>query len=205
MLNQNNIYLYKIIKNTKVLGGGNRFAIWVQGCNKRCQNCIAPDSWSNKDGGYYLSTEELVRLVVDSSNIDGVTISGGEPFLQSEQIFEFLSLLNLEKRRLNYIVYTGYKYDELLHNEKYQKLLSIVDLLIDGEYIDELNNNTPLIGSSNQSVYVLSDDGNKLAYEMQNKTSREVEFVIESKDEIFMVGVPPKDISKITERGNHEW
>jgi len=188
----NKFYLYNVVKNTKILGAGNRFAVWVQGCDKRCPQCIAPDSHSKTSGGYELHIAKLAELA-SSADIDGVTISGGEPFLQSSQIYEFINLLNSQKKGLNYIIYTGFKYEELTKNVEHQKVLDSIDLLIDGEYIHKLNNDTPLIGSSNQGVYILSDAGKKLAEDMSLKQSREIEVIVKSVEDVFIVGIPEKN------------
>ncbi len=189
---KNNFYLYNVVDNTKVLGAGNRFAIWVQGCDKRCPQCIAPDSHSKDSGGYSLSVAELAKRA-NTANIDGITISGGEPFLQSSQILEFITLLKSQNTYLNFIIYTGYKYDKLIKKEERKKILENIDLLIDGEYIHEKNKDTPLIGSTNQGVYILSEVGRMLAEDMANKQSREIEVVVKSIDDVFIVGIPPKD------------
>ncbi len=190
---QNSLYLYNHISSTKVLGANNRFAIWVQGCDKRCENCIVPDSWSKHSGGYYMSIDELADIVLKSKDIQGLTISGGEPFLQSEQLKNLIGLLNAKRDDLDYIVYTGLNYDDLIQNEQHSELMDCIDLLIDGEYIDELNHDTPLIGSSNQGVYMLSQSGKKLAVHLQQASSREIEYIVKNQDELFMVGIPPKD------------
>ncbi len=184
-----------MIDSTKVLGAGNRFAVWVQGCDKRCPQCIAPDSRSKDSGGYSLSVAKLANRA-NSANIDGITISGGEPFLQSSQILEFITLLKSQKRDLNFIIYTGLKYEDLIKKEECKKILDCIDLLIDGEYIHEKNKDTPLIGSTNQGVYILSDVGRTLAEDMANKQSREIEVVVKSVDDVFIVGIPPKKVSK---------
>jgi len=187
-----NLYLYNVVKNTRVLGPGNRFAVWLQGCDKQCPHCIAPDTRSKTTGGYKLSVKELVALAI-SENIDGVTISGGEPFLQSSQIYKFINSLKSQKRDLDFIIYTGFKYEELIKNKEYKKVLDCIDLLIDGEYIHELNNDTPLIGSNNQGVYILSDAGKNLAKDIFHKESREIEIIIKSVEDVFIVGIPEKD------------
>jgi len=184
--------LYHFVKKTKALGIGERFVIWVQGCNQRCFNCIVPDSW-DLNSGTKIKIDKLVKMVLDSK-VEGVTISGGEPFLQSENLTKFIKKLNKHKE-INYIVYTGYKYENLQKNLKYREFLNSIDLLIDGEYIDELNEDTPFRGSSNQKIYILSQKGYKLAYDIANKTSREVEFIIKD-NEIFMVGIPPKNLNE---------
>ncbi len=192
---QNRFYLYNVVDSTKVLGAGNRFAVWVQGCDKQCPQCIAPDSHSKDSGGYSLSVAELAKRA-NTANIDGITISGGEPFLQSSQILEFITLLKSQKTGLNFIIYSGYKYDELIKNEERKKILENIDLLIDGEYIHEKNKDTPLIGSTNQGVYILSEVGRTLAEDMLNKQSREIEVVVKNVDDVFIVGIPPKKVSK---------
>jgi len=178
-----------------MLGYGNRFCIWVQGCDLQCNHCIAPDSWSKNSGGYYLSIDELVAKIINVKNISGITISGGEPFLQSECLIKLLDAISTRRKDLDYIIYTGLNYDKLILNNINKTLIDKIDLLIDGEYIDDLNDGTPLIGSSNQGVYILTDAGYKLAKYMKNKDSREIEFLIKDND-IFMVGIPPKNIEQ---------
>ncbi len=197
MSNQEQLYLYKIVESTKAIGRGNRFAIWVQGCDKCCINCIVPDSWSTTSGGYYTTVDALASKIATNLAIEGVTISGGEPFLQSEALFALIHKIQSHDRRLSVIVYTGYLYEELRQNTNHQKLLSVIDLLIDGEYIDVYNNDTPLVGSSNQTVNILTDIGYELALEMQKKHAREIEILIENQHEVFMIGIPPKTLNQI--------
>jgi anaerobic ribonucleoside-triphosphate reductase activating protein len=195
-MKKGSLYLYNIVPNTKVLGANSRFAIWVQGCDKRCSFCLVPDSWSKTSGGYEMTIDELVKKVCETKGISGLTISGGEPFLQSLELVHFIDELNSKRKGLDYIVYTGYQYEEIIENEEQKQLLESIDLLIDGEYIDELNDDTPLVGSSNQGVYILSDRGEKLAFEMSNKKAREIEFVVKTTDNIFTVGIPPKNMNE---------
>jgi len=178
------LQIYHYETGVEVLGKGKRFALWVQGCNKRCFNCLVPDSW-DLNGGESVRVEELARKV---KNVDGVTISGGEPFLQSLALARFLDLLD---DRLDVIVYSGFKYDEIVKDEQKRELLDRIDLLIDGEYVDSLNVDEPMIGSSNQNIYILSDKGKELAEYMQSLSGREVEFRVKD-GELFTVGVVPK-------------
>jgi anaerobic ribonucleoside-triphosphate reductase activating protein len=189
---QNRLYLYHIEK-TKVLGPGYRLAIWTQGCNKRCKGCIATDSWDRDKGGYYKFIDEIVSQIDKDQNIDGVTISGGEPFLQNIAILELLQKL-VKLRKLNIIIYSGYSFEELQKDDINRKIFEYVDLLIDGEYIEELNNDTPLAGSSNQNIIILSDIGYQLAQIISTKKGRDMEFVIKNQ-ELFIIGVPPKKLN----------
>jgi anaerobic ribonucleoside-triphosphate reductase activating protein len=173
--------VYKIVSKTRVLGKGIRFGLWLQGCDKKCKGCLVPDSWDKK-GGVEVGVDEIVKIFIESG-VEGITISGGEPILQSEELLEFLLKIK-DKRDVDVILYTGFKLEDIIKNP----LLKEIDLLIDGEYIDELNNNTPLIGSDNQGVYVLSDKGMELFEYMREKRGREIEIFDD-----FIVGIPFKE------------
>jgi len=176
--------IYKKVSCTRVLGKGRRFGLWLQGCDKKCFNCIAKDSWE-KGIGEEIDVKKLAREV-NSLDIDGITISGGEPLLQDEALSYFLNLID---ENLNVILYTGFRFEEVKHLKTIKK----VDLLIDGEYIDELNNDSPLIGSINQRVFVLSEKGIELVEYMKSLEKREIEINI-SKD-VFLIGIPPKNLN----------
>ena len=93
---------------------------------------------------------------------DGITISGGEPFLQAEALVELLHLLKTGMHcDLGVIVYTGYTIEELQQMPSAQRLLEQVDLLIDGPYMQTLDDGGSLRGSSNQRVIPLTERYNK--------------------------------------------
>jgi len=178
--------VYHYEDSTTVLGKGNRFALWVQGCKKECLNCLVPDSW-DLNSGELMAVKELAKKV---KNVDGITISGGEPFLQPLALSSFLDALD---GNLNVIIYSGYSYAEIVKNSSMKELLKRVDILIDGEYIDELNYDEPLVGSFNQNIYIISDKGQELAEYILSLKSREVEFKIKN-GELFSVGVLPRKL-----------
>ena len=131
----------------EILGPFKRAVIWTQGCPFRCENCMTPEGLS-LDGGVDIDIKYLAEKI-NSLNIEGITISGGEPFLQSKKLIELVKLL----KNLGVIVYTGYEYEEIKNDE----FLNYIDILIDGKYIEELNDGIAYRGSSNQNVYILSD------------------------------------------------
>ncbi|MBR4224273.1 MAG: radical SAM protein, partial [Oscillospiraceae bacterium] len=114
---------------TTDLGSGKRFALWVQGCKKRCRGCIAP-SLRDMDGGELMDEEELIQAIV-SSDAEGITISGGEPFLQSAALVHILDGVR-RRRDMGVICYTGMRYEDIADDP----LIGHIDLLIDGEYIE---------------------------------------------------------------------
>lgn len=185
-----NVYMRQAV--TEALGPGRRYALWVQGCRRRCRGCISPDSRSFEKGDW-MDTAVLAEEIIHTDEAEGITISGGEPFLQAEALCELLSYI---KSRKDYgiMIYTGNTYEELLHSEDIfvQRLLSYTDILIDGEYIEELNDGKSLRGSSNQRVLFLTGryEGTR---EIFGKAGRDVELYIRD-DRVRMIGIPSKDI-----------
>lgn len=72
----------------RVLGPGVRYALWVQGCPRRCPGCVAENAW-DPDGGERIPVDALAVEIV-LSGAEGLTVSGGEPFLQAEALAELL-------------------------------------------------------------------------------------------------------------------
>lgn len=180
-----------MVRHTNVLGPGNRCAIWFQGCSRKCTGCMSP-STQKLAGGTLIPIDRLITEVLSIDGIEGITISGGEPFLQIEALYELLSTLKMQSS-LSVIIYTGFTIEELhsMNNSKVESILAkFTDVLIDGEYIEELNDGVALRGSSNQKVYFLTDRyiDFKLLYE---STYRNTEVVV-SKNEIFFIGIPKK-------------
>lgn len=137
------------------LGPGERYCLWVQGCGRQCPGCTSPSSQS-ADGGYALSVGALAAEIAFSGK-DGLTISGGEPFLQAAALAELIrQLRETYHRDIGVIIYTGFYHDELSAIPGAQALLEQTDLLIDGPYIRELDDGKSLRGSSNQHVIPLT-------------------------------------------------
>lgn len=144
------MYVARVLYPVEVLGPGKRVGIWLCGCPRRCKGCSNPELWEFKER--YKTTPdtvfELVKSVAFEHEINGFTITGGDPMFQPEDLRRLLSLLR--KISDDIIVYTGYKYGEIAPD-----LLSNISVLIDGEYVEELNDNSLLRGSSNQRIYIL--------------------------------------------------
>ena len=151
------MYIDRILYPITALGPGKRIALWVSGCNRHCKKCANPELWERQEY-QKITLEKLVKAInsVIGHGIDGITISGGEPFDQAAELCEFIDKL---PEQINVLVFSGYRYAELLLKEETRELLSRIDVLIDGEYIDELNdNNSALIGSVNQHIWYLNKD-----------------------------------------------
>ena len=164
--------VYTIIENTKVEGPGNRTCIFVQGCLKKCEGCNSKQTWDLSAGTEY-DINELVEKILSNENIEGVTFSGGEPFLQSKQLYLLAKILKNED--LSIVTFTGYDYDFIkkLNDGNWNKLLSVTDLLISGDFrIDEKTFDKIWVGSSNQEYHFLTKRYRSLEKEfplMENK------------------------------------
>ena len=141
---------------TETLGYGKRISIWTIGCPRRCFNCSNPELWepdNSRDVDIH-QLEKTIRGLFSMS--DGITITGGDPFFQVGELLSFLQLLR-KKYNKEVLVFTGYTMEQLMvEGSDSAKCLGLIDILIDGEYIDELNDNVGLRGSSNQRIIILN-------------------------------------------------
>lgn len=150
----------RILYPVQVLGPGKRVGIWVAGCSRGCKGCSNPELWEQKPE-YEISVDQLVSLIenlAQDHEIDGFTISGGEPMNQAKELARLLR--SLHALSSDVLIYTGYNIEELWekHNTDIDEVLKSIAVLIDGEYIEELNNNILLRGSSNQRVHILNPE-----------------------------------------------
>lgn len=176
-------------KEVYVLGPGKRFVIWYQGCLKNCRNCINQDG-RKLEGGIFYSNNELLELIMNEKELTGVTLSGGEPFIQFDEVFGLIKVIK-ENTDLDIIIYTGYKLNDLI--KKYgNEFCEYIDILIDGEYIEELDHGEELRGSSNQKIHFLSNKYKKAVLKLEESQKREIQFDILGNNELFMIGIPPK-------------
>ena len=135
------------------LGPGDRLAIWIRGCKKRCFNCANPElQLFNPNSEVSMTVIKEMISKIDKK-IDGITITGREPFCQAKDLFEIITFM-LEITD-DILIFTGYSKKEIydLNNDYAIKCIEKATVVIYGEYVDELNDNhTPLIASSNQVI-----------------------------------------------------
>ena len=145
------IRLYGTVNDSIVDGPGLRYVIFTQGCLHHCPGCHNPDSHAI-DGGYIEDTEQCLLEIDQNPLLDGVTLSGGEPFLQATALIHFVH--KVKKRHLHVMIYSGYTFEEILElGDEEKKLLSLCDTLVDGKFILSLKSMELLYkGSSNQRI-----------------------------------------------------
>lgn len=185
------LFISHIEESTTLLGPFKRFVIWVHGCCFDCKGCLAHNT---KHGTYKkMTVEELGEIILQQKDIEGITISGGEPFLQANALRKLIDYLRARKD-LGVIIYSGFKRNQLEQKPEYQALLMVTDILIDGPYIEELDIGQPYIGSSNQKIHQLSERYiNDASYYSQKGRRAEIKIF---SDQVVLVGVPSKEALK---------
>lgn len=186
------IRISNYVCETAVLGPGRRFAVWFQGCAKRCRGCINPEG-QKLDGGRLISVEELLGKIRQRQGIQGVTVSGGEPFLQYRGLKRLLDGIK-EETKLDVMLYSGYTLQELQgkFGDDLMPVLRHVDIFIDGEYRQDEDHGSIYRGSDNQDIYFFTERFRDFREEIYRTKNRDIEFSIEG-EAVYMVGVPPKD------------
>jgi anaerobic ribonucleoside-triphosphate reductase activating protein len=172
-----------------VLGPGTRAVLWLQGCARRCPGCIAPELWP-REGGQATSALELAEWTLGLGGIDGLTVSGGEPMDQAEGLEVLLGALRSARPGLSVLCYSGYSLEALRAGTPAQvSALKLLDVLIDGPYLEDEDSGAPLRGSDNQRIWLLSP--HHTLDDLVGGASRRVEVVIEM-DGFTLMGIPPR-------------
>ena len=159
----------RIYHGSVVDGPGRRSVCQFQGCERSCPGCYIPETHP-PDGGTLLPVRDVLAALLGPAGEprDGVTISGGEPFLQSQALL--LVLRELKARHIHTVVYTGYTLEALARRREpeVRAALRLTDLLVDGPYVAALSDGAgEWRGSRNQRLIanparVLAADGARL-------------------------------------------
>ena len=157
---------YSAIKNCDIANGfGVRVSLFVSGCTHHCKNCFNKETWSFTSGEPF--TKEVEDKIISDlapSYIDGLSLLGGEPMEKVNQkgLLPFIKRVKEAYPDKNIWCYTGYLYEDLLpggkvHTEDTDELLSLIDILVDGEFVEELYSiMLKFRGSANQRVIDLN-------------------------------------------------
>lgn len=147
------INIHAVLPLSAVNGPGKRLVVFFQGCRRGCAGCFNPDTHSFGERGLYQAGEVFERFL--TSGVEGMTVSGGEPFEQPEGLIELLG--EAAARGLSRVVYTGFTIEEIREDGVMAACLSLIDVLIDSPYEKGKKETTLLArGSSNQRIHLLT-------------------------------------------------
>lgn len=146
-----NIRIAGTVNDSIVDGPGMRFTVFTQGCPHHCPGCHNPQT-HDFEGGKVADTAEIIAKFRKNTLLDGITLSGGEPFCQSEACLELAKAAHESK--LNVWAYSGYTFEQLVDGkDAWKALLSEVDILVDGLFVLEKRTlECRFRGSSNQRL-----------------------------------------------------
>lgn len=132
-------------------GPGLRLTVFTQGCPHHCPGCHNPQS-HDFAGGKLCDTGEILEIMHDNTLLDGITLSGGEPFAQAEACAELARAAH--DAGLSVWCYTGYIFEELLQGKpEWLELMSNIDVLVDGPFVlSQRTLEAHFRGSSNQRI-----------------------------------------------------
>lgn len=163
---------YGNIKKYDIANGeGVRVTLFVSGCTNHCKNCFQPETWDFEYGHLYTKdTESAILEALNKPFIKGLTLLGGEPFEPENQreLVKLLKTVNTQYPEKDIWCFTGFILDQDLlnggrkHIEVTDELLSYIDILVDGPFIEEQKNiSLAFRGSENQRIIDLKKSLNK--------------------------------------------
>lgn len=155
MRHDKGINLHAVIPCSRVNGPGNRLVVFFQGCGRGCPGCFNPQTHPAQ--GRLIKTPQEIFDDYLKKDIEGITVSGGEPFEQADGLIELLRIARM-RYGLTTVVYTGFTIEELQKNPQRHEALKYINVLIDGPF-DETKKEPTLLarGSTNQRFIFLDD------------------------------------------------
>lgn len=168
--NEDILKIAGIVEESIVDGPGIRFVIFTQGCPHNCKGCHNPQT-HDFNGGKNIKINEIIEMIKSNPLLKGITLSGGEPFMQAKQLSILID--KIKDSKLDIITYTGFKYEDLINNSNdensFMELLTRTDILIDGKFVEDKKDDSLMFrGSSNQraiDVKLSIQDGKIVEYE----------------------------------------
>ena len=188
--------LAAFLPRSRANGPGLRAVVWVQGCQLRCPGCFNPD-FLPLEGGTLHEPTEIAGMILSNNDAEGVTFSGGEPFLQAAALAEVARLVREAGKSV--IIFTGFEWESLQSSQApaHQFLLACADTLIAGPYRRDEPSSHPLLASGNQRLIHLSGrytDGDFLPPNAK-PAARRTEFRIAPDGSVVVTGFPKGEIS----------
>lgn len=182
------INVAKILKWSQCNGHGTRFVVWMQGCKKRCPGCFNPENQSMAPN-QMMEPEELIRQILSTKGIHGVTFSGGEPFLQAKELLPVATAIR--NAGLTLLIFTGYSSAELqaMMSPDVHGLFREADMVIAGEYDASQPSDIPLVGSANQEIINVS---NRLPHPKDDDIPR-FEVIVTRDQGVIISGFPKQE------------
>lgn len=148
--------LHAVERRSLANGPGNRFVVWFQGCTLRCRGCYNPETHTTGPRNVTSVGSLLQRITAETDGLDGVSITGGEPFEQPHALLALLRGLR-ERIDLSVLAFSGHTLEEIQQRPHGDEILGLLDVLISGRYSEGQRLGHGLRGSANKRIHLLSD------------------------------------------------
>ena len=183
----------RLLYPVSTLGPGDRVTLWTSGCSKHCDGCANPELWHSSPS-QDMGVDAIAATLNELASAHGahrLTLTGGDPL---EQPGDLMRLLRTVRAYYNdVLLYTGFRVEEVsrLLGSKMHEIEGLIDVLIDGRYVADLNKGTALRGSSNQRVIFLNESLRE-TYESYMQKGRVVQNFVTSHG-VISVGIHEKE------------
>ena len=147
--------LHAFLPQSYANGPGSRAVVWFQGCTLNCDGCFNPATHSGKPN-ILKSPADLANDILIFKNIEGISISGGEPFDQAEGLAAFLQTIR-NSSKLTIILFSGYTFEKILEMTEGEEILKNIDVLIAGPFDKSKLLPENLAGSSNKTYHFFTE------------------------------------------------
>lgn len=193
------VYLADLIEYTDLEGPGFRTALWFAGCSIRCKNCCNPHLFqrsSDQRIGIDNLLKRLERIFERHSDLEGISLLGGEPLDQPQAVSQILQFSR--SFGLGSMLFSGFTIEQIQKSE-FSAILDQVDLLVDGPFVAaKQESGRRWIGSSNQNLYFLSERYNPKMSCFEEPNEVELRW---HKGELQLYGFPSDLVRKLGSKG----
>jgi anaerobic ribonucleoside-triphosphate reductase activating protein len=178
--------VHAIEPRSRANGPGTRFVIWFQGCSLGCPGCFNPGTHA-PGGRSRVGVDALVAdILAQGDAIEGITLSGGEPFEQPEAALALVSAVH-GRSGLSILIFSGYTIEEIRAMPSGGAILAHLDVLVDGRYQAGQRLGRGLRGSANQRIHLFGD-----RYRAEDiEATPEAEIRIDAQGRVVLTGVDP--------------
>ena len=180
------IRIHHFLPVSQVNGPGRRSVVWVQGCTLGCPGCFNPVTHAAQVGETAAVDDLFTQIAALEGQIEGVTISGGEPLQQRRPLEHLLRRLRAETS-LSALVFSGYRWEEIQRMPRVESLLENIDVLLAGRYDADQRVATGLLGSANKTIHLLSP-----RYSLADiQSTPQAEVIVGEDGELIFSGIDP--------------
>ncbi|CAN5565500.1 4Fe-4S single cluster domain-containing protein [soil metagenome] len=180
--------VHSFLPLTYANGPGARCCLWLQGCTLGCSGCFNPET-HGQNNNVDFEVAEVFHWIKQAQDIEGLTVSGGEPLQQPDALTELLRLVR-SRTALSTIVFTGFSYEEALLIPSFDKLKNQIDVLIAGRYLAGIRDSSGFTGLANKTIHYLSSRYSERDLELVPVS----EVIISHTGELAITGVEPPQL-----------